>query len=754
MHQTPKIGSNRKLSLKKLARDLAINMVDLATNDQEFDDANKYFLTKTLVKEKKERRVRNILIIGAGASTNANEKIHSAAEVVKDLYTNFVNTDNLQKWVTHIHTKAEEKLPGLDTESFEFKLNTLQSMLWEKDLKQEFRTRLGYKHIPSLFYEIVGHMFKHRLIDVIINFNFDEILDAVIAEEMGDGEYSKIVMNGDCPDKFSDLYLGNKLRAPIYIKPHGTISHAGTLKFTYDHYSDGNVTIKTLLSDLFSDSHEENGNSLEMNIISAGYSYSDPDLHKLLQKANTNQLKIINYYIFDYKEQTEYFEKNTFWKNLKARPFYKEAKNPDLGEVFNEVWREMTQNFKPIFRDKYPKGIERHKIIAGLFQNNRPNPIRYFIEKDDVGAAENKKGYITYIRSRIFVEIAIVLAQSQGLVHINQFRSSRLRNYFGLLHEIDGTDNLENSLDHFLSRFGFVEPYMKVMRDTYQISPAWLDRKTSKILIPELLSKLAALIDKPEVALGNYPHWFEKIANNTLCVVNSDIKEYYLSPFSTVSKGNLLFNDMRWLYSMGQEFQSKEWNAVLAISERGDIIWDQVYRRAVRRNKAAIWAILADHRIDRQENDLSHKRASKFKGLKLRVEYLPWEMHNKHMYIFLNIPDDESREIQFIKGIYYVRRLLTNVVNPVILSKESDVKILFDYFCSYWQKAQSYNKLGYDRLRLNETGFKNIEKEILSQLRMDAKIQANRSLKNWTLTDIEKARLKIKSLEGSNRLPH
>lgn len=743
MFQNPDKLLESQTTLDKLARDMAINMIDLATvDDDEFLDAIKYFLDDYKGIDK-DRRVRNILIVGSGASSNANTKIPSAFKVVEDLYEQYVKTSELEAKKNLYNLKVAEKNPGTDAEKFENKLKTLDFLLWDKDIKQIFRTKLGYRHTPSLFYEIVGHMFKHRLIDVIINFNFDEILDTVISEEMGNGEYRKIVLNGDCPDNFQDLYLKDscKLEAPIYIKPHGSVSHAGSIKYTYDHYSDGNATIKSLISNLLSNDRGGKAPFLDINIISAGYSYSDPDLHTLLNLPKSSGIKNLNYYIFDYKTEAEFFKKNAFLETLSPSPFYECTKAPDIGQSFKCIWLKATLNFKEKFHGKFPKGIERHEIIAGLFHKDDIPPLRSFDDPENPkGDKANQNLYIQYIKRRIYVEIAIVLAQSQGLVHINQFRGSRLKDYISLLHKFDPELIMEYSLDYFLLRFSFVSPYMQVMRDTYQISEKKLTSSTSKIPIDLLLNELARLIDIRQVTNDDYKKWFTKVANNNLCVVNSDIKEYYLTPFKTINRKNLLFSDLRWLYSLGKEFEATEsdsWNVILVISETGDILNDDIYGGIMAQNKSVIWTILADHRIDRNGVDSSHKKTKNFPDLKLRIEYLPWEMHNKHMYIFLKISN--TGDLQFKKGIYYVRRLLTNVVNPVVLEDGRDVETLFNYFCSYWQKAQSYSELKYDKLNLNEIDFKSINEQVKDQLKKDVKMKTKK-LSKWVLKGVEAER--------------
>lgn len=305
---------------------------------------------------------------------------------------------------------------------------------------------------------------------------------------------------------------------------------------------------------------------------------------------------------------------------------------------------------------------------------------------------------------------------------------------FGEVNKLDPEGKDDHSLDSFLKCFGFVEPYLKIMRDTYQISRTKLDPATSKIRIPELIKILSELIEKEELVTGEYLGWFEKISTNTLCIVNSDLREFYLSPFKSVTKNSLLYNDMKWLYETKKVFESKSWNTVLVISERGDVMLDKSYQDRMTERNAIVWAILADHRVDRTTDDPSHKQPEDFKKMRTRIEYLPWETHNKHMYIFLKIPKTGGKEIKYVSGIYYVRRLLTDVVNPIMLTDEGDVKILFDYFCSYWQKAQSYIECGHDRLNLTDEYFKKVQEEIREKLKEDA--QGDKPLERWVLPDL------------------
>ncbi|MCE6991956.1 SIR2 family protein [Dyadobacter sp. CY323] len=677
--------------LNTLARDLAFNMVDIATEENELKSAIDLLLDpSTLQGTNESRRVRNILIVGAGATRNANESIPTAWGVVESLYDHH-GKDNpafkisLQK----IEDDIKNNYPGAVTDSFEAKLRELEKVIGGPSLRAELRQQLGYKHVTSQFYEIVGHMFKHRLIDVIINFNFDEILDNVIDDEMGAGEYYKILLNGHCPDDFNDLYMEYKLALPIYIKPHGTVSHAGSLKFTYNQYNEGNISIKSLIADLLSRNHER-GTEISKNIIAVGYSFKDVDLHSILKNAALENKDKFSYYIFDSKEETEYLDNTFFQQNSSLiSPVYFQTDKTPLGDLFKKLWELATNCFKSEFRDKYLKGIERHEIIASLFHKTNATPIKSLLKKEDPNYTDNKKRLLDFLEKRIYVEIAIVLAKSKGLVHINQFKESRLKKYISLFYEQSKGHPRVLSLAEFINHFDDVETYMEVMKDTYVLTENMKPSLDSEVNIEELTKSLAKAT-RFSVNTPYFRELFTKVSQNKLCIVNSDIREYYLSPFTQLSRRNLLYSDTRWLWKFRSKFVETNWNIVLSISESGEILNDPFYYDLLAKRKSVVWTILADYRIDRSKADPEQKGAKSYPDVNCKVEYLPWETHNKHMYIFLNVNDRGKIKLRY--GIYYTRRLLSDVVNPIYLDTEPNLEILFDYFCSYWLRAKSYSE--------------------------------------------------------------
>ncbi len=71
-------------------------------------------------------------------------------------------------------------------------------------------------------------MFRHDIIQAIINFNFDEQLDQTILENLREDDYERIFSDGD-------YHPESKRKA--YIKPHGTVSHPSTMRFSKVDYT-------------------------------------------------------------------------------------------------------------------------------------------------------------------------------------------------------------------------------------------------------------------------------------------------------------------------------------------------------------------------------------------------------------------------------------------------------------------------------------------------------------------------------------
>lgn len=267
---------------------------------------------------------RNILIIGSGASKDVCPLIPDANGAINQVQSElglpmllfnskelteiehrtnqplsfFANNKNFliaQKYI-QLASHYLEKIYNDDNTfddifndlSFEGGLQILMHFYKKEDILKKIQEKINFRYLPSQFYEIVAHLFKHRFIDIIVNFNFDELLDNAIEDEMGDTFYYRIARQADCID-FDKIIGNNRLRIPLYIKPHGTISDINSLLFTKEQYIDLASDIRKILIDLFSGKSSSNIHPKsssepikQFNVICAGTSLRDMDMNSIL----------------------------------------------------------------------------------------------------------------------------------------------------------------------------------------------------------------------------------------------------------------------------------------------------------------------------------------------------------------------------------------------------------------------------------------------------------------------------------------
>ena len=128
---------------------------------------------------------------------------------------------------------------------------------------------------PQLAYELLAHFLKHGFIDHVLTFNFDELLDEAIANELGAGEFVTVATDHDIgPLPAAQL--------PHLVKLHGTLGRPETLRFTRTATSSFPPSMTRLLDEIVFDLDPETGRrkrgARQTYLISLGYGWRDPDL--------------------------------------------------------------------------------------------------------------------------------------------------------------------------------------------------------------------------------------------------------------------------------------------------------------------------------------------------------------------------------------------------------------------------------------------------------------------------------------------
>lgn len=363
-------------------------------------------------------------------------------------------------------------------------------ILSEEEIRDFLHDFTEYKNSPSLFYEVAAHMFKHSFIDVIINFNFDELLDNAIEEELGRNNYRFVLSDGDCFDVV-DAMVDGRIKTPIYIKPHGTVSHKTSLRFTKSHYLEMSTKMKEFIAKLVSGYCGEDKRAIsKVNLISVGFNMESVEFKKILQEHLPHESRIFHFMFLDpvtEKEEMkpENYVKNVldiFYKRVKESIVNRRTKSYDhvleeyvdvikknlagdskktindaalgleiykrinihgfnatgninsltspFSELFCVLWRLTENQFKKSY---VPRSISRHEIISYLFydpkyifHDKKSNSNLYSRDALRNSYEEN----VFYYRDRVIVEIAIAINRNKGIVDVAELMNDRVGIYY------------------------------------------------------------------------------------------------------------------------------------------------------------------------------------------------------------------------------------------------------------------------------------------------------------------------------------
>lgn len=425
-------------------------------------------------RRKQLRRCRNIMIIGAGASYDAYNAIPLGAQMVnsfKEIFSNKIGSiPFLKDKYDHEEAEIRKLLKGdLDFENYLYLLSTF--FVKQETLREEIKNHTGFRYAPSLFYEITAHLLKHSFLDAVINFNFDEILDQCLQEEMGKENYHFILSDGHT-NKLEDIIVAGRIKAPIYIKPHGTFSHKSSLRFTKRHYLDVPPDVQEMLKNLLNGFRGGGKEVQRVNIICVGFDLASIEFNDIVDGSLAPSSRIYHFlhkpgqtdaqiktdvkkHIFD-----RYFEEflsravesgNTFdsvyhpinLANFNQPPLHNKGNDAGsagvinslttpLGECFSNLWRAAYSRFNKFNR---PRSIGRHEIISYLFYDHSFSGTTRSNISDEESRRGMRKYYdcsAKYFRDRVLVEIAVDLLRNNGNIDIVEILKGRTGEYFAL----------------------------------------------------------------------------------------------------------------------------------------------------------------------------------------------------------------------------------------------------------------------------------------------------------------------------------
>ena len=250
--------------LQELANMLIARHINVSIPDMEL--RRKLFAHDTDLWERCERKFRCIAVVGAGASAPVLDR-------GDDLAAGLIEKFNIGQASIDAERERLARITAVDPEEFEAQLSAIGQTLGSNRLVRAAISDLyRVRHPTILAYELLAHLLKHRFLDAIISMNFDELLDQSLDDELGIGEYERIVSDRDCVNVNSDVFCPDYI--PLYIKLHGTASEPESLRFTRESYYDSPVQVGTEAARLFQ--------IPECVVLNIGFGMASFDLHRLL----------------------------------------------------------------------------------------------------------------------------------------------------------------------------------------------------------------------------------------------------------------------------------------------------------------------------------------------------------------------------------------------------------------------------------------------------------------------------------------
>ncbi|HUQ67188.1 MAG TPA: SIR2 family protein [Flavitalea sp.] len=654
----------------------------------------------------KEERSRNILVIGAGASHNTSSKILLAKNAFDEVKAALCKEYG-DKIVNFINKKLKELSQVYKLNETDFETQLLACSVIDKDIVLEQLKKLyNHKYPVSLFYEIVAHLFKHRFIDVIINFNFDEMLDNAIEEEMSDTQYRNIFSDGHCFENMSDMLYNKRLAFPIYIKPHGTISHPSTLRFTRQAYYDMPLKIKETIIYLVKGETENKAQpQLPVNLIVAGFGLKSHEFNAILSD-NLEKERASLFYFDMYDNKEDFWERR--FKNDSLDLFtcenstlfpllHTEYGNRSLDNWFYLLWNRIQERFNTIYQ---PKGIARHVIIDSIFKPMVNKLIDRTYQK------------AKYFRDRTIIELAIdIFSSSDGLINLRQLKESRVHKYFSLYKEEDKDApelfelldkfKLKKYKDYIKDTWCFDKDNLNYIRDLRQLIHDNVSRDLKNDVIGVL--KDSAFNGKSNPLLDEH---ISKLANSKKLFLNLRFaaKDNHVSIFPGITNDDVINTDIKWIYTFQKYFvlpeENTKWNLILSISETGGIFSTPGVIENLYQKKIMLICSYSSYKVPVDIiSPKNYKRekllTEKLKNIKHHIvssagvpelRMLPFRNHNQHMILFTKV-DKVKKDIEFVGGLYYGRRNMSKRVTPIHVQHPNDLNELFSVFVNYWERA-------------------------------------------------------------------
>lgn len=722
--------------LAKNYLDLSVRFYDDSQEDREqIRTAAKRVITEDRAFDlSKLPRSRTLLVLGAGASVGAfGREAFPTTDIAKEEIDKILEVDTKiggegGDSIRNLVKREKERLDmyyGFKraSEDFETHLAVLSSIFSPELVRSALSGLYEQRHWPHLTFELIAHLLKHRFIDAVVNFNFDELLDQAIEEEIGRGQYHYVLSDGDCRG-LDAIMVGKRLKVPLHIKPHGTVSHQSTLRFTKDHYyllpEDMRLFMEKIVKGHREDDEVES-TGYSVTILSVGFGMESLDLLGMLKEASEGQ----DYRMFHFNlGGTLDLERLIDATGIKKQYMIDVGGSNDyrgyrgLEGALRALWDHTCERFDRDFR---PRGVDRHEIVHDLFYR-QPAAVpghRVPRGKERLSGSTSWEGGAdgSYAFARLCAELAIALAKGNGRLDLSTVADSRIGTYAELALATHPTD--ESPIQRAIDCFKEAGLTLKDdERYTHEVLTADITfgvstdaRSVNEGIARKLWEALRAVLKN----LGNEDlreqieslsardekkmlDRFENLARSDTQTLSPRFEPRHLLRRKTISPDNVLHTNLAISLRFVEMVVQKEWDVFLGVSEFGKVIdWYGEHARNGRvPGLTSKWVSLV---VAENRPGVNEKRLGAYEKCLLgppdrspSFYELPFWAHNHHMAILLKRNSGNSGGMPFkpVAAIQYRKEGLNDQVNAVYVEERVDLDMLVDIFFGQVFDAMTY----------------------------------------------------------------
>lgn len=563
---------------------------------------------------------------------------------------------------------------------FETRLEALcEGHAIEDCVREELTKLYAARHNVTLGYEILAHLFELKMLDLIINFNFDEILDDAIERIIRPAQYVRIISDGD--------YAPNDGRQR-YIKPHGTISYPSSLRFRKVDYS---FIPQGVLSAI------QNGLRKETTFLVVGFAMRSIEFNALIIRV-TQDVPGFNplFFLID-KEPKRVLSDlrpllpNALLKRIMVLPSQeKDPAKEMIPTVFDKV------------RDRINvSGFERlqdrlfSRAVACLFSNliYDAQPVAEKQPCDNLST--QAKWRPTYLYLRTAVALVAAIARQKGRINLEAQGDTRLGAMYRRYVDACPVGTPLRSLADMCQDLGLVN--YSYVRQLFQVPQGetrreeWLVRRLRKVAEAHQRDKVQEekraatrltrefirrykddrrkddLMKKALIQLrGMSSKDIAHVPNNDVSVVYPAERKKHIT---SIEHWDALKATTRRLC------KESTWNELWSITEAGDWVFDEVWEDICdHAHKTPIVIRMIVKGMDRTDKtrEKGRKKIDETPSkprLKLEVHGLPRGEHNRMLNCWVNTANGKTK---LNAAIYSHRSDEDTYMSPVLMSNEAE----------------------------------------------------------------------------------